>query len=647
MPYLPKNPFSREDWFSELVRIDKDVKTTLKTSYTNFQIKYNPQSMTRTQKILTFFTTHTITAVVTASICLGGIATFAAQTTAPEQYKPSTVINNLFKNNKVQQTNPNTPLVSDNNNDVVSYDPCNISIKFPKQLAGEKIIAVQPKDYYNAEDKTLPNYFGVSIKSQKNFDYDNTTKIANSVSISCSINNDAPLDPQTQTQLSIKELSDITGWFITADQGISEIQSQDQNIYGPSRSIIFKYKNLYYRINFVDKTIPESVMKLNSAEQRKVWLDAVNTPGIFGDQIQIQFNNVAKNIANTQVQNLNGVPTSGELFKYDVELSTTGLGLEWELTDNKTNDKYVIKGDELNKKAEELASKNNGSNNNQNNGIRGSGGLTYNFSGKVKDQDGIINTPNTYLITGIDKFEVKKSNSDSNSNIIYKENIKLYNDLSGHGNTPGYFNMTNDNVGVFVFPNEVRNQFSEAPDSEHLFSGEVVTNEIQVQYRDGNSKLLPTFTVKKITKLEKSDNQTSPVISPDGKTRTFIGGGGEPLNNENNSAPVIDPKEGYTIYGGGKKVEVKPDENNGQGLLNYFAKNLTRQPSGEGYYFMDEGGKNIYSIPNKFKAKIENADSNNNSNFYEFQGEVLFDKNEFGLANWTVNNLNYLFIIYC
>ena len=194
MPYLPKNPFSREDWFSELVRIDKDVKTTLKSSYTTFQTKYNPQSMTKIQKILTFFTTHTITAVVTASICLGGIATFAAQTTAPEQYKPSTVINNLFKNNKVQQANPNTPLVSDNNNDVVSYDPCNISIKYPKQLAGEKIIAVQPQDYNQPGDKSIPNFYGVTIKSQKNFDYDFSSKIENLVSVGCSTTIIPPAD---------------------------------------------------------------------------------------------------------------------------------------------------------------------------------------------------------------------------------------------------------------------------------------------------------------------------------------------------------------------------------------------------------------------------------------------------------------------
>ncbi len=304
MPYLPQNPFSREDWLSELVRIDKDVKSSLKTSYNNYQTKYNPQSMTNLQKIFTFFTTHTITAFVTASFCLGGVATFAAQTTAPEAYKPSTVINNLFKNNKVQQNNSNTPLVADTNNDVASYDPCNISIKYPKQIAGEKILAVQPQDYNLPGDKSIPEYYGVSVMSQKSFKYDTSIKVKNIVSISCSSKAIPMLDNNLNSKMTIGELSELTGWFITSESKIEDIYTENQSTAGPYRNIYFKYNNMFYKIDFVTTKIPLSLIASQTTDVQESWNKTTDSPGIFGDQIQIQFNNAAKNVANTQVETI-------------------------------------------------------------------------------------------------------------------------------------------------------------------------------------------------------------------------------------------------------------------------------------------------------------------------------------------------------
>ncbi len=301
MSYQPNNPFEHEDWFCELVRIDNNVKTSLKSSYNNFQTQYNPQSMTKFQKILTFFTTHTLTAVVTATICLGAVGTFAAQTVAPEAYKPSTVINNLFKNNKVQQNNSNTPLVADPNNDVVSYDPCNISIKYPKQIAGEKIIAVQPQDYNQPGDKAIPSYYGVSIMSKKNFDYDYSTKIENLVSIGCSPTIIPPTDNNLNSKMTISELSELTGWFITSESKIEDIFTESQATAGPYRKIYFKFNNLYYDVSFVTNKVPTNLINSQTTEVQGFWNKTINSPGIFGDQIQIQFNNITKNIANTQV----------------------------------------------------------------------------------------------------------------------------------------------------------------------------------------------------------------------------------------------------------------------------------------------------------------------------------------------------------
>ncbi len=119
------------------------------------------------------------------------------------------------------------------------------------------------------------------------------------------------------------------------------------------------------------------------------------------------FDNSYVNDTSKTYQNFNGVATSGELFKYDVQLTTSGVGLGWELTDYSTGDTYIIQGGEVSNKAEELLMNSPKFYNNQNNGTRSSGESTYYFSGKVKDQDGIINSPNTYLITSVDMFEIK------------------------------------------------------------------------------------------------------------------------------------------------------------------------------------------------------------------------------------------------
>ena len=105
-------------------------------------------------------------------------------------------------------------------------------------------------------------------------------------------------------------------------------------------------------------------------------------------------------------QNLNGVPTSGELFKYDVQLSTSTVGSEWVLTDYSSGDNYIIRGEGLNNRVVELTTTDYKLNN-EYDGNRQAKGLAFLFSGKVVDADGIINSPNTYLITNIDKFEVR------------------------------------------------------------------------------------------------------------------------------------------------------------------------------------------------------------------------------------------------
>jgi hypothetical protein len=420
------NPFAQEDLFVEIVKLDDDVNKSMRDSLHTYLSKnqiLKPTLMTRFQKVLTFFTTHTLTAVVTATICLGTIGTFAAQTVAPEQYKPTTVINNLFKNNKIQQTNPNTPLVSDASNDVVSYDPCNISIKYPKQIAGEKIVATLPQDYNQPGDKTIPDYYGVTVMSQKSFKYDTTSQLQGNIDFSCSKEYISPLDNNLNSKMSPQELADLTGWFITGEQKLEEISTENQATSGPFRTVYFKFNNFYYRIAFTAKKIPANILSSQTEDVKKFWNNAIGKPGIFGDQVQIQFNDVAKNVPNAEILKFDNVPTSGFKFEYDKVLILDSKTLydingpeKFEFRDPGSRAIYSIVDKNLQEKISKL-------------GLNI--GDSIKFSGQVTNSDSKINvnTQEEFVITKIDNVartisEAEKLKLDSTPKPITFDNYE-------------------------------------------------------------------------------------------------------------------------------------------------------------------------------------------------------------------------------
>jgi hypothetical protein len=523
MTQTPKNPFDREDWFSEVVKSNDSIMNSSKQAFLQFQTKYSPQSMTKFQKVLTFFTTHTITAVLTASICLGGIATFAAQQVAPEQYKPSTVVNNLFKNNKIQQTNPNKPLVSDAQNDVVSYDPCNISIKYPKQIAGEKILAVKPQDYNQPGDKSIPNYYGVTIMSQKSFNYDATSNIQENVGFSCSKEFIPPADNNLNSTMTAQELADLTGWFITGEQKLEEIRTENQATAGPFRTVYFKFKDYYYRIDFTTKKIPTNILNSQPEDIKTFWNNATSKPGIFGDQIQIQFNNVANNVPNVEVLKFDNVPTSGFLFEYDKKLELKNKE-KFEFSDpSKNNTLYIIKDKTLQDQITKLNLSN---------------GDSIVFSGQVKNSDSTINITKReeFTITKIDKVEkasiiTERSNStssssitqdnirsivinsDDNTPIIYKSNIKLKPcDKGGTYKIPKFYMCELDNnLYSFRFPDTF-----ESPSAEkiYIFKGNIRRTMDDV----ANDYTIVDGTLLEATTQPRTDNING-IIRTDGPNR--------------------------------------------------------------------------------------------------------------------------------
>ena len=108
------NPFQREDWIEEMIKQAPEFKEFQKTSFANFKAikrlddkKYEVENRSSFLDIFQVFTTHAVTASLTAMLCLGGVATFAAEKALPVEYKPSTIVNkinpfqeNLKGNNK-------------------------------------------------------------------------------------------------------------------------------------------------------------------------------------------------------------------------------------------------------------------------------------------------------------------------------------------------------------------------------------------------------------------------------------------------------------------------------------------------------------------------------------------------------------------
>ena len=96
------NPFQREDWIEEMIKQAPEFKQFQKSSFANFKAikrlddkKFEVENRSSFLDIFQVFTTHAVTASLTAMLCLGGVATFAAEKTLPVEYKPSTIVNKI------------------------------------------------------------------------------------------------------------------------------------------------------------------------------------------------------------------------------------------------------------------------------------------------------------------------------------------------------------------------------------------------------------------------------------------------------------------------------------------------------------------------------------------------------------------------
>jgi hypothetical protein len=97
-----QNPFQKEDWIEEMIKQAPEFKQFQNDSFQNFKAikrledkKYEVENRSSFFDIFQVFTTHALTASLTAMLCLGGIAAFAAEKNLPSEFKPSTLVNKI------------------------------------------------------------------------------------------------------------------------------------------------------------------------------------------------------------------------------------------------------------------------------------------------------------------------------------------------------------------------------------------------------------------------------------------------------------------------------------------------------------------------------------------------------------------------
>jgi hypothetical protein len=144
-----------DDLLSEFMEVDKDYTYKRQIAYLEYQKAFSKYLkpnfftnyfMTFKENYLKF--THLVTknAILATIIMLLGLSTVsasAAQVLAPNQYKPTTLINNLNKKEEQKETEIQ-PLVADQDNNVIVLKKCDLAIKFSKKVQRQTLFDLKP-----------------------------------------------------------------------------------------------------------------------------------------------------------------------------------------------------------------------------------------------------------------------------------------------------------------------------------------------------------------------------------------------------------------------------------------------------------------------------------------------------------------------
>jgi len=320
---LNSNPFDQEENLTSWFDRDNLYQNSKKSSLKNFKQSLNFQNnifmsfKDSYMNLVNNITKHAFLATLIMLISLGGVGASAAQLLAPEAYKPSTLIQKTFnpkdfEANKQQEKNPYTPLKPDENNDVARLDKCDLSVKYPKRISGQYFVVYNSLESNkasiyssnpgaNISEKTVG--YTISTINDNQLAFEDVNSLFN-LSMTCS---DKPLSAEENNGLvpyTRQDLQNLTGWFVLAEAEIEDIKGDDPNTLGVFTRVYFKYKNTYYVFAFSNQKIPQQSqdnLAKNDPQSLKYFNQLLAKNGLYGNQVQIQFNSLVQNEANTEV----------------------------------------------------------------------------------------------------------------------------------------------------------------------------------------------------------------------------------------------------------------------------------------------------------------------------------------------------------
>jgi hypothetical protein len=318
-----KNPFTQEEVLQAWLENDVDyTKAKLQVKNT-LQLNKSNKLMSFKDKYLQFIHLVTKNAVVASLImflAVGTLSASAAEVFAPNDYKPSTISKNIFNTNKQPDKDPYTALRTDDNNYVANLKACDISIKFPKQINGKNVEVYTDQRY---QENTLINYFTLvdayefSPQYASQISRDEKPSIAfNSFNLNCGNFKTKFGEDYTQTKLTTDQLRNKTSWFVTENElsDIYDITGNFNSRVYEYKTILFTHKDIEYRIDYADPNYKGS--------------DKQDLPGIFTNQIQIQFNSLVQNQDNKAVTE---IPTKAGIQKNTPNIEPTVNPIQIEL----------------------------------------------------------------------------------------------------------------------------------------------------------------------------------------------------------------------------------------------------------------------------------------------------------------------------
>ena len=287
-PKSIQNPFQDTDLLTEIIRQDISIKERSKEAYQAFKSKYyrkpKPLTLTFMSRIFKTISTHSTAFIIGLVLAGSAVGASAAQLAAPENLKPSTIFNELFKLNKQVDQNPFTKLIPDDKNDVVLSKPCDLAIKYPKEF-NNSFVQIYSR-YQPKNPETLKqDYFKGAFKEELTIA--GVGDQGSGLNISCgnldSWNLAGDTNPKSLTSL---ELATKTGWFVT------QSELKNINLYQSSSDAVdpqgTKFKSWFNLIRFEYQQTIYSVQWTSATDNLE------NLPFKL-TEIQLQFNSKAPN----------------------------------------------------------------------------------------------------------------------------------------------------------------------------------------------------------------------------------------------------------------------------------------------------------------------------------------------------------------